>query len=111
MKSIIGAFGTLLVLMMNLFMCITVSNASAMVAAAKEYKAAVVAEIENSNFNVYVIQGCKEQAKKAGYELEVTNYVYDKNNDIQTAEVIVTYEYEIPLFGIHRTETTRGIAR
>lgn len=111
MKNIIGAFGTLLVLLVNLFMCITVCNASVVVAAAKEYKADVVAEIENSNFNAYVIEGCIDQAQKAGYQLEVTNCVYDEVYDIQTAEVILTYTYKLPLFEIFETRTTRGIAR
>ena len=111
MKNVVGAFETLIVLMINLFFCITVANASASVAAAKEYKADVIAEIENSNFNAYVIEGCKKQAEKAGYQLEITNYCYDANYDIQTAEVILRYTYQLPLFGISINETTRGIAR
>ena len=111
MKNIIGAFGTLLVLMVNLLMCMVVSNASVRVAAAKEYKADVVAEIENSNFNPYVVAGCIEQAEKAGYQLQVTNCTYNEENDIQTAEVLLSYYYELPLFGISKTMTTRGIAR
>lgn len=111
MKQIIGAFGTLIVLMLNLFICITVANASGAVAEAKEYKAAVIAEIENSNFNVNVINGCIAQAQVAGYGLSVTNCTYDANHDIQTAEVVLTYKYEMPLFGISETKTTRGFAR
>lgn len=111
MKHIIGAFGTLIVLVMNIFICIAVSNASGKVAEAKEFKADVVAEIENSNFNTYVINGCIEQARAAGYELQVTNCVYDENRNIQAAEVILTYSYRLPLFGIEETKTTRGIAR
>ena len=111
MKSIIGAFGTLLVLTMNLYMCVTISGASATVAAAKEFKADVVAEIENSNFNAYVMAGCKEQANRSGYDLVITNYTYSKNADIQTAEVILTYVYEMPLFAINVKRETRAIAR
>lgn len=111
MKNVIGAFETLLVLMINLFFCITVGNASASVAAAKEYKADVIAEIENSNFNAFVIEGCIKQAEKVGYQLEIANYIYDENYDIQTAEVILKYTYQLPLFGISINQTTRGIAR
>ncbi|MBQ8278247.1 MAG: hypothetical protein IJZ23_00220 [Roseburia sp.] len=111
MKNIIGTFGTMLVLAINIFICAVVSNAGTTVAAAKEFKAAVVAEIENSNFNPNVIEGCIKQAREAGYELQVTNCVYDENNDIQLAEVVLTYVYELPLFGISETRTTRGIAR
>lgn len=111
MKTIIGAFGTLIVLMLNIVMCIGVSNASLATAAAKEFKADVVAEIENSNFNPNVIIGCVRQAQEAGYELEITTCIYDANRNIQMAEVILTYSYSIPLFGISETKTTRGIAR
>ena len=111
MKNIIGAFGTLVVLMLNTVMSIEVSNASVLTAVAKEFKADVVAQIENSNFNPNIIAGCISQAKDAGYELEITNCVYDVHNNIQSAEVVLTYSYCIPLLGIAETKTTRGIAR
>ena len=111
MKHIITAYGALIVFVLNIFMCITVSNATASMAEAKEYKAHVVAEIENSNFNPNVINACVAQAQTAGYTLSVTNCIYDENHNIQTTEVILTYTYKLPLFGISQTKTTRGIAR
>ena len=97
--------------MFNLSICIGVSNASSVVAEAKEYKASVVAEIENSNFNPFVINGCISQAEASGYELQIINCVYDTNSNIQAAEVVLTYAYSIPILGIYETMTTRGIAR
>lgn len=111
MKQIISAFGILFSIVLGLFTCTTVISASGATAAAKEYKADVIAEIENSNFNPNVISNCIAQATDAGYELQITSCTYDANNDIQTAEVILTYKYEMPLFGIYDTKTTRGIAR
>lgn len=111
MKQIIGAFGTLVVFVMNTFLCISMSNVSAAVAEAKEFKAAVVAEIEDSNFNRNVIEGCVIEAQKAGYEMQVTNCVYDEEQNLRMAEVLITYTYEIPLFGIVEKKVTRGIAR
>uniref|UniRef100_UPI003FEE06CD hypothetical protein n=1 Tax=Roseburia sp. TaxID=2049040 RepID=UPI003FEE06CD len=111
MRNIIGAFSALFILVLNLFLCVSVSSASAATSAAKEYKADVIAEIENSNFNPSVIRACISQAQSAGYTLEVTGYVYDADNDIQSAEVIVSYSYEMPLLGISKTQSTRGIAR
>ena len=111
MKHIIGAFGTLFVLMLNIFICVSICNVSGAVAEAKEYKAAVVAEIENSNFNPNVINACITQAQTAGYELQITSCTYDVDQNIQTAEVVLTYSYEMPLFGISEIKTTRGIAR
>lgn len=111
MKHIIGAFSALVVLVMNLLLCITVLSVSADVAAAREYKAAVVAEIENSNFNPHVIEVCKQQALEQGYSLTVSTAVYDEDRDIQTAEILLSYTYELPLFGISDTKTIRGTAR
>ena len=61
----------MLVLVFNLLLCISMLGVSADVAAAKEFKATMIAEIENSDFNPYVIDGCKAQARTEGYELEV----------------------------------------
>ena len=111
MKQIISAYTALIVFVLNIFMCITIINATASMAEAKEYKAQVIAEIENSKFNQNVINACITQAQAQGYELSITNCVYDEYNDIQTAEVVLTYSYKLPLFGIAQNKTTRGIAR
>lgn len=110
MKHIVGAFSTLLVLLINICICIGAVTAGSQVAAAKEYKADVISEIENSNFNPKVIAACISQAADAGYQLEVKNSV-DINNEVETAEVILSYSYEIPILGISQRKTTRGIAR
>ena len=111
MKHIVSAFSTLIILVLNLLMSMMLLTVSAKTAAAKEYKAAVVAEIENSNFNPRVIAGCIEAAADLGYTLEVKRCVYDEKSDVCTAEVLLGYTYEIPLFGISDTKITRGIAR
>ncbi len=111
MKQIIGAFGTLIILLFNIFICISVSTASAQVASAKEYRAGVIAEIENSNFNPNVIADCISQAAAEGYTLEVTSCTYDVDGNMQTAEVVLRYSYELPVFGITETKTTSGFAR
>ena len=111
MKYIVEVFSVLTMLMLNLFVCIAVLSVSADVAAAKEYRAGVIAEIENSNFNPGVIDGCRVQASQQGYELEVSPCVYDENYDRRIAEVRLTYSYEIPLLGVSQQRVTRGIAR
>lgn len=111
MKYIIEVFSVLMLLLLNLFMCVAVVSVGADVAAAKEYKADVVAELENSNFNPEVIAGCMEQATAQGYELEIVPCTYDDIYDRQIAEVRLTYRYEIPLLGISQERVTRGIAR
>ena len=111
MKHIISAYGTMFILMLNVMLCISMCNASGMVAEAKEFKADIIAEIENSNFNTAVINGCIKQAEAAGYNLIITNCIYDENNNIQAAEIILKYTYKIPLLGISEIQTARGIAR
>lgn len=111
MKQIISAYGSLVTLVLFLFLCIMMSITSGNAAAAKEFKADVIAQIEDSNFNQNVIQACKEQAQAAGYTLEVTDCTYDADGGMQTAEIILGYAYNLPLLGIRDTKTTRGIAR
>lgn len=111
MKQIIGAFCTLFVLALNMFVCAGVIAASGQAAEAKEFQADVIAEIENSNFNQNVIDGCISQASAAGYDLRLTSHIYDADNNIQTAEVRLSYTYTIPVLGIESSKTVRGMAR
>lgn len=95
----------------NLFVCVGTLDVSVKTAAAKEYKAAVVAEVENSNFNPNVIEACIQDAKTQGYALEIRTCAYEKDMDRQMAEVFLTYDYKIPVLGIAQKKVTRGIAR
>ena len=79
-------------------------------AAAKEYKADVIAEIENSDFNRDVISSCISQAQSAGYTLTVTPSANAEGETV-SADVILSYDYKMPVFGIEKTHMTRGIAR
>ena len=111
MKQVIGAFGILFILMINIFVCTGLIGAGGQIAAAKEYKADVIAELENSDFNPVVIQACINQAQTNGYELEIKNCQYDENNMISCAQVVLTYTYKIPIIALEQTLQTRGIAR
>lgn len=111
MRHIIGAFSTLIFLLLNLWVGAAVLTFGAEAAAVKEYKAAVIAEIENSNFNSNVIAGCCEEALQRGYLLKVQCSTYDEEQDMRSAKVWLSYSYEIPLLGISGQKTTEGIAR
>lgn len=111
MEKIISAFSTLLLVVLTICGCAAIITVNADVAAAKEYKADIVAEIENSDFNPYVVNQCIAQAQAAGYQLQVSLQTYDEDRNIKTAEVILSYQYNIPVFGISKTHETRGIAR
>lgn len=111
MKHIIEGFSVLFVLMLNLCLAVGMLNVTVKVAEAKEYKAAVVAEVENSNFNPNVIAACIEDARGKGYSLEVTTCTYGEDTERRMAEVCLTYGYEFPLLGVSGQRMTRGIAR
>ena len=111
MKQIINTFGILLIITFNIFSCILLVNSTLQISLAKEYKADVIAEIENSNFNPNVIASCISQANANGYTLSVQNVQYDEDNFYTCAEVVLGYKYTMPLFNISADKTTRGIAR
>lgn len=111
MEAIIKIYCGIFVLMLNLCTCITVSVATEKVSVAENYRAVVTAEIENSNFNSNVIDACVAEAEQMGYELQISDCVYDENHDIQTAEVVLMYDYQMPLFGLEEQRVSRGIAR
>ena len=111
MKHVIEGFSVMFVLVLNLFLCTGMLGAAAKVAAAKEYKAAVVSEVENSNFNPRVVEACIQEAKEHGYVLEITDCQYKENSGRAMAEVRLTYQYEIPILGVTEQKMTRGIAR
>ena len=107
MKAFMGVF-------LTLFMAVTAMGILAAymeVMNAQDMQARIVDEIENSDFNENVINTCVSQGADAGYQVEVTPCTYDENNNMRTAEVVVSYEYKLPLFGISGTKSTRGIAR
>ena len=111
MRQIIGAFGILFIMMANIFICTGLIGASGQVAAAKEYKSQVVAELENSNFNPGVIDACKKKAAEDGYELEISDCVYDAWQTMRAAQVALKYHYRIPVLGIYEENITYAIAR
>ncbi len=111
MKNVIEAFSVLLLTMLCAYASIAIITATSGILAAKEYKADVIAEIECSDFNRNVMESCIAQADEAGYMLQITPCSYDADSHVNTAEVLLTYEYKLPLFGISNKKTTRGIAR
>lgn len=111
MKIIIEIYGIIMMLMLTMQTGLSVVSAQEQTALAKRYKAAVIAEVENSNFNPAVISTCINKAAASGYTLTVTTAVYDEAYDIEIANIELTYSYRLPLFGIEQTRTTKGIAR
>lgn len=78
---------------------------------AKDYKADVIAEIENSNFNDTVINECIQQATDNGYTLTINKIITDPDENKQIAEVILGYQFKIGILEIDDWHYTRGVAR
>lgn len=98
----------MLVMVLNLFLCMTVLTASVDAAAAKRFTADVVAELENSNFNSRVAESCRRRAEESGYELEIIPGIYGES---EVARVRLTYPYRLPILAVSAQKTTEAIAR
>ncbi len=80
---------------------------------ARDYHAAVINEIENSNHAQSVIDACIEEAESNGYELTVVSYPDDSVAAYNSAIVKVTlkYDYSINLLSIGAKKEIIGYAR
>ena len=81
------------------------------VTAARNYHADVISQVECSNFNAGVISACKNQAGERGYQLEVAELVYDGEGNQRMAEIILSFEYSIPVLNLVSEHEVRGFAR
>ena len=110
MAQIIRFVSNIVLMLLGFFLCISIVAGVYTKTQAEEYKADVIAEIENSNFNQTVIENCMTQAKEAGYEMQIRPCCYDVDGDATLAEVILAYSYQVPLLGISEKKELRGIA-
>ena len=67
--------------------------------------------LENSKYNPGVIDACKKKAAEDGYELEISDCVYDAWQNMRAAQVALKYHYRIPVLGIYEENITYAIAR
>ena len=107
LKTYLGLFFLLLMGLVG----IGVVAAGMEVSAARSYHADVISEIECSNFNAGVITACESQAKSRGYDLKVANLVYNAEENQQLAEVVLSFEYAIPVLSLVSDHEIRGFAR
>lgn len=108
-KTYVGMF----LLLLSVFTMAGIMSASIDANNARDYHAAVVAEIEDANFAPSVINACKTQAAESGYTLLVdsSSIVSDDTGRATMMEVILSYEYHIPLLNVSNTQQIRGFAR
>lgn len=111
MDIIIKVFSGLFFFLLTSITGFGIVMAGADAAAAQNYHADVVEEIEASNFSPNVIEACKNQAQSAGYELQIFPMVYDGENNIQMAEITMKYKYSIGILELDSGREIRGMAR
>lgn len=104
-KTYLGLFFILLMGLVG----IGVVTAGIQSAAARNYHADVINEIECSNFNDGVIEACKQQAQAEGYHLKVKTMEYDRH--VKMAEVILQYDYAISVLNLVTEHEVRGFAK
>ena len=107
MKSYLGIFFLLVMGLVGIGIVAAGMEANA----ARNYHADVVTEIECSNFSPAVIHACKAQAQEAGYGLEVESLAYDAEGKEQVAEVVLSFDYAIPILNLVSEGKVRGFAR
>ena len=124
MSQVIKAFTGVFFLMLLTLLGSGIVSAQLDSAYARDYKEAVVAEIENSGFCESVMNACITQAREDGYELTMTVYqsgekpiVVESKVDgdimaenVEMVEILLNYDYSIPFLNYMSRHTLRGYA-
>lgn len=125
MSQIMKAFTGVFIVLYMMVASIGLLGAFFEVLYAQNLHAAIVDELENSNYAKPIITDCFKQTQEAGYELELTLYTYHdsffrvKNieeipsniTDIRMARVVLNYPFRIVFFDIDMEQSLYGYAR
>lgn len=111
MKSAIETMIGIVVLTFMAVLGTSYITASLSTQRAQNYHAAVVQELENSNFAANVIDSEKEKAVENGYDgLDIQLFTNSETNTTY-AKVTLPYSYGIPILGQSREHEIVGYAR
>ena len=124
MSQVIKAFTGIFFLMLLTLLGSGIVSAQLDSAYARDYKEAVVAEIENSGFCESVMNACITQAREDGYELTMTVYQSGEKpivvgskvdgdimaENVEMVEILLNYDYSIPFLNYMSRHTLRGYA-
>ena len=112
MGTVIKAYTAIFLVLMCVFLSIGILAATVDVQNARDYHAACVNEIENSNHAASVIETCISEAADNGYTLEVVSYPnYVGNFSYTVSKVILKYQFSIPILNITLEQEILGYAR
>lgn len=112
MGTIIKVYTAIFLVLMTVFVSVGILSVQVDVQNARDYHAAVVNEIENSNHNSSVIDACVEEAKNNGYTLTVDSYTNSSGNySFTVSKVVLKYKYTIAFLNIQSDKEIMGYAR
>jgi hypothetical protein len=113
MSTIIKTYVGIFLLLLSVFSMTGVMSATIDANNARDFHAAVMAEIEDANFAPSVITACQKQAEESGYELLIDSdsIVRDEDGKPTLMEVILRYQYRIDLLKVFSTRQIRGFTR
>lgn len=123
MEQIIKTYLGLFMILLMTVTGIGIVAAEMEVTRAREFKSDVIVELENSDYNVNVLDACMDQAEEIGYDLAVTLYGEDgtavdyepgaalPEGGVRFAEVVLQYSYRTGPFGNLLQNSIRGFGR
>lgn len=112
MGTVIKAYTAIFLVLMTVFLAVGILAVTIDVQNARDYHAACINEIENSNHAPSVINALGAEAAGNGYTLDVDSYTNTVGNySFTVSKVILKYEFSIPLLGITMNKEILGYAR
>ncbi len=108
MDVVVKAFMGVFFSMILVFLGVGIISASMEGRNANTFASECTTRISNSGFSQAVIEVCKRDAKRNGYELQV--WTRQENTAMMpTGEILLTYHNQIPLLGLEQEHQVRGI--
>lgn len=125
MSQIMKAFTGVFVVLYMMVTAAGILSCFFQVMHAQNLHAAIIDEVENSNYSPSVLRACFQSAEVAGYDLELTLYhnhipyekitekeqIADELEDTKMAKVELTYPIQVAFFQMELQQELCGYAR
>ena len=102
MKITIEMFSTIIAITLACILFSSIISSNNQMATARDYYNVVVNRIEDSNCNQEVIDDCRDEADKRGYELKIEDMTV--NEEQPSRLVILKYSITLPIFSLFGEE-------
>lgn len=113
MSTVIKSYIPIVLIILAVFIFAGIISVTIDVQNARDFHAAYVNEIENSNHAGSVIEACKAEAEENGYELVVDSYTNNSlgENNSTISKVVLKYDYTIGILNVNSAQEIVGYAR